>query len=46
LTKTNQTKRPKKQPPEFAEGSKARQDFESAMKALFRAPKTHKKGKA
>ena len=45
LTKTNQIKRPKKQTLKFSEGPKAHQDFEKAMKALFQAPKTHKKAK-
>jgi hypothetical protein len=45
LRKTIQTKRQKKQKLEFSEGPAARQDFEKAMKALFRAPKIHKKGK-
>jgi len=44
LTKTNQTKRPKKRQPEFLEGPKALRNFEGAMKTLFRAPKP-KKGK-
>jgi transposase len=37
LTKTAQTKHPKKQPPEYVEGPKARKNFEKAMKAIFRA---------
>jgi hypothetical protein len=44
LTKTNQTKRPKKRKPEFSEGHSAHQDFEKTMKALFGAPKSSKKG--
>jgi hypothetical protein len=30
---------------EYVEGPKARQNFDETMRALFRAPKTPKKGK-
>jgi hypothetical protein len=39
LTRTSQTKRPKKPTPEYEEGPKAQQNFEGTMKALFRASK-------
>jgi hypothetical protein len=45
LKKVKQSTHPLKKPKEYREGHEASQDFEKAMKTLFRAPKVTKKGK-